>query len=55
MNLFSTVDRKRGFVKLWLVGNTISRVCPYLVDWDLLDDIRKQKQGEIITKWIPTG
>ena len=26
-----------------------------MVDWDLLDDIRKQKQGEIITKWIPTG
>ena len=55
MNLFSTVDRKRGFVKLWLVGNTISRVCPYLVDWDLMDMVKTQKQGEILTKWIPTG
>ena len=55
MNLYSTVDRKRGFVKLWLVGNTISRVCPYLVDWELMDMVKTQKQGEILTKWIPTG
>lgn len=55
MNMFSTVDRKRGFVKLWLVGNTISKVCPYLVDWDLLDIVTHMKQGEIKTKWIPTG
>lgn len=33
MTFYSTVDRKRGTTKLWLVGNTVSRVCPYLIDW----------------------
>ena len=55
MNFYSTVDRKRGTTRLWLVGNTISRVCPYLNDWDLQDIIKNQKQGEIVTKWMPTG
>lgn len=55
MNLFSTVDRKRGFVKMWLVGNTITRVCPYLYEWGLLSMIRNMKNGEIKTKWISTG
>lgn len=55
MNFFNTVDRKRGVVKLWLIGNTISRVCPYLVDWDLLKIITTQKQGTIITKYLETG
>lgn len=36
-----------------MVGNTISRVCPYLTDWNLLDTIRNQKQGDI--KIIDTG
>ena len=55
MNFYSTVDRKRGTTKLWLVGNTITRVCPYLVDWGLMDIVRHQKQGEIKTLWLPTG
>ena len=55
MNLYSTVDRKRGVVRLWLVGNTISKVCPYLTEWGILEDIRHMKQGDIITKWLPTG
>ena len=55
MNFYSTVDRKRGTTRLWLVGNTISRVCPYLNDWGLSEIIKKQKQGEIISKWLPTG
>lgn len=55
MNLYSTVDRKRGYVKLWLVGNTITRVCPYLKDWGLLDMIRNMKQGDIKVKWEKTG
>ena len=54
MNLYSTVDRKRGTTRLWLVGNSISRVCPYLNDWGLMDMIRTIKQGEIKTKWIDT-
>lgn len=55
MNLYSTVDRKRGTTKMWLVGNTITRICPYVNDWGLGDILRKQKQGTIFTKWISTG
>lgn len=55
MNLYSTIDRKRGVVRLWLVGNTISKVCPYLTEWGILDTVRHMKQGEIVTKWLPTG
>ena len=45
--LYSTIDRKRGQTKVYMVGNTISRICPYLKDWNLLELIRKQKQGDI--------
>lgn len=55
MNFRSTVDRKRNVVKLWLVGNTISQVCPYLNDWDLYSLVLNQKQGTIITKELTTG
>lgn len=55
MNLFCTVDRKRGFVKMWLLGNTITRVCPYLQDWDLQDIVMHQKQGTIEETWVTTG
>ena len=54
LNFYSTVDRKRGTTKLWLVGNTITRVCPYIQDWGLNEVIFKQKQGEIKVLWIPT-
>ncbi|MCQ2737299.1 MAG: phage DNA encapsidation protein [archaeon] len=49
MIFYNTVDRKRGVTKLWLVGNTISRICPYLVDWDLQKVMKNQKQGDINT------
>jgi len=55
LNLFSTVDRKRGVVKMYLVGNTISRVCPYLKDWGLDKLLMKTKQGEINSIWLSTG
>lgn len=55
MNFYSTIDRKRGTTRIWLVGNTISRVCPYLTDWDLMSIITKQKQGDIDTTWVSTG
>ena len=55
MNFYSTVDRKRGTTRLWLVGNTISKVCPYLNDWELMDIVKHQKQGTIETKWLSTG
>lgn len=47
MIFYNTIDRGRGTTKLWLVGNTISRVNPYLKDWGLQDVVRKQKQGDI--------
>ena len=55
INFWSTVDRQRGTTRVWMVGNTISRVCPYLTDWDLQGIISRQKQGEIICKWMSTG
>lgn len=55
INFRSTVDRNRNVVRLWLVGNTISRVCPYLYDWDILKIITKQKQGTIETTYFGTG
>ena len=55
MNLYSTVDRKRGTTRLWLVGNTISRICPYLEDWGLREIVSKQKQGTIECKYVSTG
>lgn len=55
MFLYSTVDRKRHKVKVWLAGNTVSRVCPYIQDWDLHKTISEQKQGTIVTKEIPAG
>ena len=53
MNFYATVDRKRLTTRLWLVGNTISRVCPYINDWGLHQIISSQKQGTIEIKEIP--
>ena len=49
---YNTIDRKRGETKLWLVGNSISRVCPYINDWGLDKIFRKLQQGQIETKII---
>ena len=50
MILFSTIDRRRGTTKVWMVGNTISRACPYFSAWGIENIFRKLKQGEIATK-----
>lgn len=55
MNFRATVDRKRNVVKLWLVGNTISRICPYIEEWGLLEIISNQKQGTIEEVKLSTG
>ena len=55
INLWNTVDRKRGIVRMWLVGNAITRVCPYLTEWGLQPILRSIKQGEIGTKLIDTN
>lgn len=45
--LYSTVDRKRGSTKVIMVGNTITKINPYLTDWNLLETVRNLKQGEM--------
>lgn len=52
MIFYSTIDRKRGTTKLYMVGNSISRVCPYIREWGLDEIFRNLKQGEIKTKEI---
>ena len=44
-NLVSTILRNNGG-KLWLIGNTVSRLCPYFSYWGL-KQIRTQKVGTI--------
>lgn len=50
MNLYNTIDRKRNKVRLWLLGNTISRTNPVLKDWGLFDIIKNMQQGELKLK-----
>lgn len=45
MELISTIARRRQ-IYVWLIGNTISRQCPYFSCWSL-DKVLKQKQGTI--------
>lgn len=52
MVFYSTIDRKRGTTKLFMVGNSISKVCPYIPAWNLDSIFRSLKQGEIKTKEI---
>ena len=59
MNFYCTVDRKRKEItgqatKLWLCGNTISRVCPYIYEWNLHSIISKQKISSIEKITIPS-
>ena len=48
MIFYDTVDRKRGACKLWLLGNTISRACPYITKWSLLNTINNMPKGSIV-------
>lgn len=52
MIFYSTIDRKRGTTKLYMVGNSISKVCPYFTEWGLDTIFRTIKQGEIKTLTI---
>lgn len=45
MELVSTIARRRE-IRVWMIGNTISRVCPYYSDWGLVN-IPRQEQGTI--------
>lgn len=55
LNLWNTVDRKRGVVRCWLLGNSISKVCPYFPEWGLMDIVRNQKIGTIAVSYAHTG
>lgn len=48
MNLVSTIARFDDDVEIYLIGNTISRVCPFFSEWSLTG-IPKQKVGTIDT------
>lgn len=52
MSLVSTLFR-RGKGTVFLVGNTISRLCPYFSEWNLQKCLT-QKQGEIYEFIFPT-
>lgn len=45
LQFISTVAR-RNKIKVWMIGNTISRVCPYFSEWQLRN-IPRQKAGTI--------
>ena len=50
---YSTVDRKRGTTRVWLIGNTITRSNPYIYEWGLQPIVRKMKQGDIKKVELP--
>lgn len=47
MQFISTIARRRK-INVYMIGNTISRLCPYFTEWQLVG-IPKQKQGTIET------
>lgn len=53
MHLLSTLFRKDDDVKVYLIGNTLSRVCPYFAEWGLTR-LKKQKVGTIDTYIMET-
>lgn len=55
MNLLSTIIRQRDNVKIFMLGNTVNKYCPYFSEMGL-NHIRQQEQGSIdIYKFGETG
>lgn len=52
MDIVSTIAR-RDYVRVFLIGNTISRLCPYFDEWQLTH-VAKQKQGTVEIYKQPT-
>lgn len=46
MNTISTIVRKRDDVKIYMLGNTVNKFCPYFKEMGL-NHIQEQKQGTI--------
>ena len=55
MNFYCTVDRKRKTTRIWLVGNTITRVNPYIDEWGLSNIVFHQKQETIEESVVESG
>lgn len=49
VNLYSTINRGRYGVKVFFIGNTISKANPYTSGFDIFDNISKMVKGEIQT------
>lgn len=45
-SLWSTFSRNKTKVTMWLIGNTMSRVCPYFLHWGLRG-VPRQREGTI--------
>jgi hypothetical protein len=45
-SLWSTFSRNKNKVTIWLIGNTMSRVCPYFLHWGLRG-VPRQREGTI--------
>lgn len=46
MNILSTIIRQRNNVKIFMLGNTVNKYCPYFSEFGLMN-ITTQKQGTI--------
>lgn len=51
-NLISTLARMDSGIEIYLIGNLISRICPYFSEWNLRG-VRTQKQGTIDIYRVP--
>lgn len=47
MNIYSTVDRNEQRVKMYMLGNTITKICPYFNEWKIDRVLREMKPGDI--------
>lgn len=52
-SIYSTVDRQRNTTKMWLIGNAISRVNPYVNGWKIRETFLKLKVGDIASVEVP--
>ena len=53
MNFYSTIDRRRGTTKLFMLGNPLGKHIPYFIEWGISDHARNLKQGEMCCFYIP--
>lgn len=54
MNVLSTIIRRRDDVKIFMLGNTVNKYCPYFAEMGL-KHIRDMKQGTIDTYELTTA